>query len=228
MFAIKGFTRFPIFYTSDGSKILGAKPKINLGFVDYVYNLPDEPLIAVREIARVKPTRRIVVDRRAINFQTKNLELYPVHMYIFDDTTPDVTFNNALVQGFTVKGARARVFIPLILLSRLTQEEVKVFQVFAHRSRYLKKISLGNILQILKGLNIEVTAQKPYQDKISLKIYDPEIDVQYSLLIDKSLGVVDTNICFDSDTPYYLPEFIVFIRRAGRVYTYPEERYDWT
>ena len=228
MFALKGFTRFPIFYSSNGRNILGARPKEEENFVKYVYRLPDNKLVAIKSISNIKLVRRIIVDRIALNFELKVIELYPHYIYVYDDLTPDTTFNNYIVRGFTVKGPRLRVFIPLIPLASLEKEEINAFKLLVHRKKKLRELDMNTFNYLLDNLGVKIIGRKPCNGNIALAIYDPFLDTIYNVLVDKDLKVLDTNICFETDVSYYLPEFIVFIRRSGGIYVYPEDRYDWT
>lgn len=213
MFAVVGFTRFPIFYSSNGKRILGSKSP-NKDFNDYVHGLDDRPFVALRTLSNLNLKSRFVINNRAINPTLRMRELVPKFEFVYPDDEPDEVLNNVYSRGIVVKGARTPVFIPLISLRILTQDEVDALLKVAR----VHELDLEGMFSFLNDLDINlVDKELRISGEIVLTLFDKSIDELYHVMINQDGKVLDVDFCFEY-SDLYLPELVMLVRENGSVY----------
>jgi hypothetical protein len=214
MLALIGYTRFPIFYSSNGRKILGSDCKDSV-FKNYAFGIRDKESIAIRTLTALSMKRRFVVEGRAINPSLKFAEYVVKKIYVYPSYEPEETITNAYAMGITLKGTRRPVFVPLVALKPLTEEEAAALLGVSK----VKDFNIDRLLSFLRSLNIQVE-HRNLVDTIVVDIYDPVIDERYQVLINDKGKVLDTNVCIETDVQMYLPELVLLIRDRGDVFVY--------
>jgi len=150
MLALVGYTRFPIFYSPDGRKILGSNCE-DSAFRRYVFGIKDREAVAIRTLKSLNMRRRFVVEGRAINPNLKLAEYVVKKIYVYPSYEPEEAISDAYVAGIVLKGARKPVFVPLILLKYLTEEEALALLGVSK----VKDLTVDRMLDFLRRLNIQ-------------------------------------------------------------------------
>jgi len=219
MLAVKGYSRFPIFYNSSGTRILGYEspnPDFNK-YVSWIYR----PAIAIYRLRDLKFRRRFIVNE-ALNPQLKTREIVPPYIYVFPDYEAAETLNNCYAMGITLKGPRTPIFLPLIMLRALTEKEVKALLHIAE----VNQLSREKIFTLLNLLNIEYQPLKVLAGgKTVFEIRDPEVDTPYKVLVNPLGQVEDVNFCVELPEKTYLPELIMLTRQQKNLYILSEWPY---
>jgi len=216
-----GFTRFPIFYSSNGRKILGCLCA-DKEFEKYVYSLR-RASIAIKTLRDIRLRSRFVVNHNAINPHLKMREIVPPFMYVYPDEEPDETLNSAYTLGFILKGARCPVYIPLICLRLLTEKEVQALLVAA----VVKPFRESPLERFLEELGIRHEKHKTLADgRLVLRIEDPQVNQPYMVVIDRQWKVHAVNFCIDMHHDFYLPELIMLTRDRKDLYIFSEFEYE--
>jgi len=225
MIVLTGFTRYPIFYSSNGRRIIGYKSS-DEKFNEYVYSIR-EPSVVVHTLADLRFRSRFVVfdkriGKRAVNPFLKLREYVPYSMYVYPDDKPTETFSDAYCLGITLKGARTPVYVPLICLRMLTREEVDAFL----RVATVKEVTVDRFTEFMRQLGIEVEKIKELPNNRSvLRISDPEVSDTYMVVVDSRGLVLDKNFCMEMAQPLYLPELIMLTRERKDIYVFSSFEY---
>jgi len=208
-----GYTRFPIFFNSNGRKIIGYKSH-DEEFNEYVYSIKEKCII-IRSLSNIQYKSRFVVERKAINPVLKYKEPVPNYIYVYPDREPEEIITDAYTLGIVLKGARKPVYTPLLCLRMLTQKEVNALLNITE----IKEFTLNKIEIFMQqlGLNIEKLGELA-GNRCVLKIDDPEVDKPYRVLIDSKGRVLDVNFCIEMHQSLYLPELIMLVREQGSIY----------
>ena len=214
MLALIGYTRFPIFYSSDGRKILGCECR-DEKFREYVLSIRDRKVVAIRRLANLRMRRRFVIEGKAINPSLKIAEDVVRKIYVYPSSEGEDPLDNVYAMGVILKGVRNPVFVPLISLGYVTESEA---QALLGVSR-VRDLTLDRMVEFLRSIGIDVTTRN-LVDGVVVDIYDPQIDRRYQVLVDDRGRVLDTNVCIESDVQLYLPEIVLLIRRRGGVFVF--------
>ena len=214
MLALIGFTRFPIFYSSDGRKILGCECR-DEKFREYILDIRDRKVVAIGRLANLRMRRRFVIEDKAINPSLKIAEEVVRKIYVYPSYEGEGPLANVLAMGIALKGVRKPIFIPLIALGYITESEA---QALLGISR-VRDLTVDRMVEFLRSLGIEVGTRNLVEGTV-VDIYDPQIDLRYQVLVDDRGRVVDTNVCIESDVRFYLPEIVLLIRRRGGAFVY--------
>lgn len=224
MIILGGFSRFPIFYSSDGKQTIGSTPntKETIGsssFINelntYVNSLKGK-FVVLDVIANIVFKSRFIINKVSINPQLKNTkEDVPNNMFVYPDTEPDPILNNVYTKGFTLKGGRNTVFVPLLSMRELTQKEADALLSISRVSVF----SFDKISNFLGSLDIRYTIEKELVDnRIVIRLADPYVNGPYRVLIDKNLRVLDVDFCLSEYENLFLAELILSVRENGGVY----------
>jgi len=214
MLALIGYTRFPIFYSSNGRKILGSNCE-DSAFRRYVFGIKDREAVAIRTLRSLNVRRRFVVEGRAINPNLRLAEHVVKKIYVYPSYEPEEAISDAYAAGIVLKGARKPVFVPLIMLKHLTEEEALALLGVSR----VKDLTVGRMVDFLRRLGIRAETRN-LVDAIVVDVYDPAIDERYQVLVDDKGKVLDTNVCVETDAQMYLPELVLLIRDRGDVFVY--------
>jgi hypothetical protein len=214
MLALVGYTRFPIFYSSDGRRILGSDCE-DSAFKRYAFGIKDKEAVAIKTLKSLNMRRRFVVEGRAINPSLKLAEYVVKKIYVYPSCEPEDTISDAYAAGIVLKGARKPVFVPLIMLKYLTEEEALALLGVSK----VKDLTVDRMLAFLRRLGIQAETRN-LVDAIVVDVYDPVIDERYQVLVDDKGRVLDTNVCIETDAQMYLPELVLLIRDRGDVFVY--------
>jgi len=213
MLALIGYTRFPVFYSSDGKKILGYKCS-DREFRNYVWSIKDKRVVAIRTLSRLNLKRRFVVKDKAINPSLRTIERVVRRIYVYPSYEAEEPITNAYALGFVLKGVRTPVFVPLIVLRYLEEKEAEALLGIAK----VREINIDEIIEFLKSLGIQAKVRSLVEG-IVVDLDDPIVGC-YQVLVDEKGRVIDTNVCIEAETHLYLPELVFLIRQQGNVYIY--------
>jgi len=213
MLALIGFTRFPIFYYSDGRRILGCE---RVGkFSEYVFSISDRKVVAINTLRNLRMRRRFVIEGKAINPSLRVSESVVRKIYVYPSYEGEDPLDNVYAMGIVLKGVRKPVFIPLISLRYLDEKEAQALLGISK----VKALTVDRMVEFLRSIGIEAQTRN-LVDGIVVDIYDPEIDERYQVLVDDEGKVLDTNVCIEAETQLYLAEMVLLIRQRGGVFVY--------
>ncbi|ADB58214.1 hypothetical protein [Archaeoglobus profundus] len=216
MIALIGYTRFPVFYSSDGKKVLGCKCN-DKEFRDYVWSIKDKGAVAIRTLSKLNLRRRFVVKDKAINPSLRTVESVVRRIYVYPSYEAVEPITNAYVLGFTLKFIRMPVFVPLIVIRYLEEGEVEALLGIAK----VREINIDEMVEFLRSLGIQVEVRSLVEG-IVVDLDDPIVGC-YQVLIDEQGRVIDTNVCIDMEAQLFLPELVFLIRQQGNIYIYPRK-----
>ncbi|HDH44914.1 MAG TPA: hypothetical protein ENG66_05950 [Thermococcus sp.] len=214
MLALIGFTRFPIFYSSDGRKILGCECR-DEKFREYILDIRDRKVVAIGRLANLRMRRRFVIEDKAINPSLKIAEETVRKIYVYPSYEGEDPLDNVLAMGIVLKGVRNPVFVPLISLKHLDEKEAQALLGISRA----KALTIERMVEFLRSIGIEAQTRNLVEG-IVVDIYDPEIDERYQVLVDDKGRVLDTNVCIEAETQLYLPEIVLLIRQRGEIFVY--------
>ena len=215
MIAVIGYSRFPVFYSMDGKRVLGHKCDDNK-FCDFVYALKDTGVV-IKEIGNVHYRSRFVIRRIAVNPATHQIEDVPERLYFYPDDAPDIVMDDIYAWGIMLRGFKRNLFLPLICIRKLSRKESNaVYGIFTMREINIDKIE--SFLDEL-GIEIEEKVELPSR-RVRLKLNDPAVSNPYVVEVDSNGVVHDVNICLDFPGRLYLPELIMLTRETREIYVY--------
>jgi hypothetical protein len=212
MIALSGYSRFPIFYSSNGRKRLGfqsGSDKFNV----YIEGLKGD-FVAIHSLKDIRFRRRFVLERKAYNPELKKKNIVPQYIYAYPDTEQVETFSNIMGMGFYLEGARKKIFVPLLSLKILSKQEVNAFLNIAE----IKDYGLSEIGGFMDDLGIEHRSRVLANDNIVFDIQDPMVSGNYQALISPNGKVLDVDFCIHGYENYYITELVMFTRESGSVY----------
>ena len=202
MLALIGYTRLPVFYSSDGRKILGCKCR-DEKFREYIFGIKDKKVVAIRTLSKLN-LRRFVVKEKAINPGLRTTESVVRRIYVYPSYEAEEPLTNVYALGFVLKGIRKQVFVPLIALRYLSEEEVQAL----HGVVKVKELTINGMIEFVRSLDI----QAEVRNLIEGIVVDPIVE-RYQVLVDEKGRVLDTNVCIEA-------EIVLLIRQQGNVYIY--------
>ena len=214
MISLLNFSRFPIFYSSNGKKILGSRCN-SKDFEQYVYScikITREPAVCIYSLENIEWKRRFIIRDRAINPQLRTREKVPRKIFVYNDYEPDEAITDALTLGIILKGVREGVYIPLIELRVLEEEEVLALE----RTVKIKEQTIERMLEFLRAIGCQVNTRVVSRG-IIVEVHDRIVDVDYRVLIDERGRVIDTDFCIEFED-LYLTELALLVRERGRVF----------
>ena len=109
--------------------------------------------------------------------------------------------------GFVLKGIRKQVFVPLIALRYLSEEEVQAL----HGVVKVKELTINGMIEFVRSLGIQAEVRNLIEG-IVVDLDDPIVG-RYQVLVDEKGRVLDTNVCIEA-------EIVLLIRQQGNVYIY--------
>ena len=219
MIALNGFSRFPIFYDASGERIISPS-QVAREFREFVFSLPREPAAIFSAICVRRLRRRFVVKGRAANPSMRGVEQVPRHIYVYPDREPDEVLSSDYALGIRLLGARRPVFVPLLSLKVLTEEEARAIEGLLTKPA-VSEFDLGRLVEFLREIGVGVEAQEVLADgRIKLALHDHVADLHYRVIVDRNWRVLETNFCIDMPFPYYLPELVVLVRGRGHIYVW--------
>jgi len=217
--ALNGFSRFPIFYDASGERIINPNQVVR-EFREFVFSLPREPAAIFSAICVRRLRRRFVVKGRAANPSMRGVEQVPRHIYIYPDREPDEVLSSDYALGIRLLGARRPVFVPLLSLRTLTEDEAKAIEGLLAKP-VVSRFDLEMLVGFLAEIGVEVESQEVLADgRIRLSLHDRRADLRYRVTLDRGWRVLDTNFCIEMPFPYYLPELVVLVRERGHIYVW--------
>jgi len=216
MLALIGYSRFPIFYSSDGRKILGCKCS-DEKFEKYVFSIKDKRIIAIRTLSKLNLKRRFVVKGKAINPSLRTVESVVKGIYIYPSYEAEKPITNAYALGFVLKGIRTPVFVPLIALRYLEKKEIEALLGVVR----VEELNIDKMIEFARHLGIRARVRN-LVDGFVVDLDDPIVG-SYQVLVDEKGRVIDTNVCIEAETQLFLPEIILLIRQQENVYIYPRK-----
>lgn len=229
MLCLFNVTRFPLYLSADGKKILGSSPQnISYTYKEYIHSLSNlipknEVCLAIIEIANTKLKRRFLIKNKAFNPHLKNTEGLIRKQFIFPSLEPEQLPTNCYAIGMTLK-VRSGVFLPLSTIRHLTTQEIKALHVIQR----VKVLNLNTMLSLLKHLNIQLIEKRELnKETIALKLHDAHLNLEYCVLMDTSFKIIETNVCINFFQQLYLFELILLIREEQIVHIYPESGFEW-
>ncbi len=234
MLAVLGAGKFPIYL--DQLEILGVfdegipktfldyttelsrRKKKGLSLVMYEYNFKGLPL-----------RRRFLLNGRAYNPETEKDEFVPRRTYIYPEGSDYEEFpQNALVQGVRLQ-AKKLVFVPLVLLRLLTDDEVPVVQKWVQLQ--MKDLHIQEQLELLSDLNVQIQSQTVLaNNQIALHLRDSDLrerDQWYWVLVNSYGQFQATNVCITPADQLYLIELILLLREQYSLHIYSPNNYPW-
>ena len=213
LIALKGFSRFPIFFTEDGKKNLGFKSS-NEDFNAYVKSLKNNS-IAIQSLRNINFRSRFVVKGKAINPELNTEESVPYYLYVFPDNNASSILTDVFALGFILTAGRNKLFIPLLTRRILTAQEVKaLLKVVTIQAFGIKRFKL-----FMEELDIEVTIEKELAVGTVIHIQDPLMhNNAYRVLVNSEGKVVDVDFCVSGYESMYLTELVMFARESGSIY----------
>ena len=214
MLALIGYTRFPVFYSSDGRTILGCECR-DERFKEYVFGIKDKKVVAIRTLSKLNLRRRFVVKKRAINPSLRTTESVVRRIYVYPSYEAEEPLTNVYALGFVLKGVRKLVFVPLMALRYLSGEEAQALLGVAK----VKELTINKMIEFVRSLGIQAEVRN-LVERIVVDLEDPIVG-RYQVLVDEKGRVLDTNVCIEAETQLYLPEVVLLIRQQGDVYIYP-------
>jgi len=214
MLALVGYTRFPIFYSSDGRKILGCECR-DEKFREYVFSIKDKKVVAIRTLSKLNLRRRFVVNGKAINPSLRTTESVVRRIYIYPSYDAEEPLVNVYALGIVLKGIRKQVFVPLIALRYLSEEEVQALLGVVK----VKELTVNRMIEFVRSLGIQ-TEVRNLIEGIVVDLDDPIVG-RYQVLVNEKGKVLDTNVCIEVEAQLYLSEIVLLIRQQGDVHIYP-------
>jgi len=214
MLALVGYTRFPIFYSSDGRKILGCECR-DEKFREYVFSIKDKKVVAIRTLSKLNLRRRFVVNGKAINPSLRTTESVVRRIYIYPSYDAEEPLANVYALGIVLKGIRKQVFVPLVALRYLSEEEVQALLGVVK----VKELTVNRMIEFVRSLGIQ-TEVRNLIEGIVVDLDDPIVG-RYQVLVNEKGKVLDTNVCIEVETQLYLSEIVLLIRQQGDVHIYP-------
>lgn len=205
MLALIGYTRFLVFYSSDGRTILGCKCR-DEKFREYVFGIKDKKVVAIRTLSKLN-LRRFVVKEKAINPGLRTTESVVRRIYVYPSYEAEEPLTNVYALGFVLKGIRKQVFVPLIALRYLSEEEVQAL----HGVVKVKELTINGMIEFVRSLGIQAEVRNLIEG-IVVDLEDPIVG-RYQVLVDEKGRVLDTNVCIEA-------EIVLLIRQQGNVYIY--------
>jgi len=212
MLALIGYTRFPVFYSSDGRKILGCECR-DKKFKEYVFGIKDKEVVAIRTMSKLNLRRRFVIKCKAFNPSLRTTESVVRRIYVYPSYEAEESLTNVYASGFVFKGIRVPVFIPLIALRYLSEEEVHALLGVAK----VKKLTIDRMIEFVMSLSIQAEVRSLIEGTV-IDLDDPIVG-RYQVLVNEKGRVLDTNVCIEAEK-LYLPEIVLLIRQ-GDAYVYP-------
>jgi hypothetical protein len=216
MLALIGYTRFPVFYSSDGRKILGCRCK-DREFREFVFGIRDKRVVAIGTLSKLSLRRRFVLEGKAINPGLRTSESVVRRIYVYPSYEAEEPITNAYALGFVLKGIRVPVFVPLVALRYLEEKDVEALLGIAK----VKELSIDRIIEFVRSLGIRVEVRSLVEG-IVVELDDPIVG-SYQVLVDEKGRVLDTNVCIEIETQLFLPEIVLLIRQQGDIYVYPRK-----
>lgn len=214
--ALVGYTRFPIFYSADGSKILGSRSDDPI-FDRYVKSLRMKHAVAIYSLAKIHYRRRFVIENKAINPDFTIEEQTPKCICIFPNKEQVVTLSNIYAMGFTLKGTRNPVYVPMLSLRYLEQNEVDALLNVVK----VKDFPMERMEEFIRSLGISFE-KKELGVGIAFTISDPSVSGRYQVLTDAQGRVLDTNFCITIESSLYLPELVMLTRESRYLDIFPQ------
>jgi len=218
LLALIGFSRFPIFLSANGRHVLGHRcPEPE--FQDYVASLASSrPSVAIKALGPVELRRRFVIRNMAVNPRLRRHELVPRWLYVWPDEEPEEIVRSAYAHGALIFGPKRPIFLPLIYLKPLTQDEARAISDLARLPK-AAKMSLKALLAFLSDLGIEVIRREFLASgEVLLALRDPEVSEPYEVLIGRDWRVLDANFCVSLSSDVYLPELVMLVREQKRIF----------
>jgi hypothetical protein len=216
MLALIGYTRFPVFYSSDGRKILGCRCS-DEEFREFVFGIEDRRVVAIGTLSKLSLRRRFVLGGRAINPSLRTSESVVRKIYVYPSYEAEEPITNAYALGFVLKGIRMPVFVPLVALRYLEEKEVEALLGIAR----VRELSIDRMIEFVRSLGIRVEIRSLVEG-IVVELDDPIVG-SYQVLVDEKGRVLDTNVCIEAETQLFLSEIVLLIRQQGDVYIYPRK-----
>lgn len=227
MICVMGYSRFPVYFSENGQKVLGSSPQgLDGDIKEYVKSI-SEFIGRVRgrgiilfSMRGVRFKNRFVVNGNSINPHLDLSENVPQKIYIYPDTRWEAPLEGVYARGIILKGiGRLPLFIPMVSLKQLERDEV----IALDNTIRIEKIGLDRMTEFvgrLSGLQFE--GREMGDGNVALTIHDDVIDNRepYQVLVNSEGLVRDTNVCFDIPGGMYLPEFVVEMRVEGNLVIY--------
>jgi hypothetical protein len=213
--ALVGFSRFPVFYSPDGSKILGGSSG-NIAFDKYVDSIKKKRSAVISNLADISYRRRFIVEEKAINPSLDVEETIPRHMYVYPNVERDDPLTNVYALGFILKGLRTPVYVPMLSYRYLEKEEVDALLNVVK----IRDFPLERMVEFVRSLGI-VIGSRELIDGIAFTITDTAVSGPYQVLTDKEGRVRQTNFCIGFGSQLYLPELIMLTRQTRYLDIFP-------
>jgi hypothetical protein len=213
MIVLGGFSRFPIFYSSDGKRVLGFQSRDH-DFNDFV-KLFRSKYIAIKSFENLKYKSRFVLKRKAINPELNKEYDLPEYIYVFPNKKAVKVIINVLAYGIILKGGKKPIFIPLLTRRMLTREEIDAIIC----TKQIMEFGLNRLQSFLDKLSIRYFIEKELADnRYVIKLCDPKVSNEYCVLIDQEMKIIDLDFCMDNFHNLFLPELIMIVRESRMIH----------
>ena len=219
MFCVIGYTRFPVYFSDNGRKILGGSPPgATQKIKDYIKSLGKQRGVVILGAEDIRFKNRFVIGSEAINPILDLTESVPNRIFVYPDTRYEKPLDGIYGRGVILKGVgRMPLFIPLICMRHLERVEANALS----NTVQFEKIGIDRMLEFGRQLGIAITSRE-LANSVALTIQDNEIrnGDAYQVLVDSEGRALETNVCFDIPGNMFLPEFIVQMRQEGHLVIY--------
>ena len=226
MLALVGESRFPIYYSPDGQTVLGIGIK-DTQFKEYVSRLRGRG-IAIKTMQGIQFKRRFVINGNAIN-PTLSLQGRSAGIFVYPELDYEPPMNDVYALGLVLDGMRQPVFSPLVLLRKIEQREAVAFDTFIAKPKAKAEIKTANLelmIQFAQAMGLTLLQRQDFADRTTaLTLNDSEIhgyQTRYQVLLSTEGKVMDTNVCFSTDDPIFLSEFIMLTRGRNHLTIYSD------
>lgn len=207
MIALGGYSRYPIFYDATGIHTLGARSSDN-AFDRYTNNLKGR-FVAIHHLANLRYRSRFAMESVAINPELQSEEEIPSYLYFYPALTPEATLTNAHTLGISLKGGRQGIYLPLLTLRHLTQEEVNALLHIAK----VEALSLDRLKEFLQRLNIQLVEDRELAGNTYVwGLRDPLVGRPYRVRLDAKGRVLNVDFCIDFLHTFYVAELVMLVR----------------
>jgi len=221
MICATGYSRFPVYFSENGQRVLGSSPKdLDMKIKGYIKSFGKMKGIVIFSMRGVRFKNRFVVNGKAVNPNLDLSEDIPRKIFIYPDTGWEKPLDGVYARGIILRGiGRLPLFIPMVSMKQLERDEVVALDNTIH----IEKIGLARMTEFIGHLSgLTFTMREMGDGNVALTIDDDLIrnDEPYQVLVNSEGLVRDTNVCFDIPGGMYLPEFVVEMRVEGNLVIY--------
>jgi hypothetical protein len=211
MIVLGGYSRFPIFFSDDRTRV---------GFDDvdgmlnhYVQTHCRGKFVVLHALQNIQFRSRFVVKHIAFNPDLQTREDVPTNIYTPPEATPDHSLTDVMAIGFRLKGTRNNVFVPLLAHRVLTKREANAILGISE----IKQLGIERLRAFLIEIGITATIEQRLARGTIFHLSDPKVRGDYRVLVGPRGQVIQTDFCVHGHRRLYLTELVMFCRESGTI-----------